>query len=258
MPVLSGYGLRKRWRYVGAYGPELMLCCARVQVGPFSQTFWAVWDRRREELHERTAPRPPLAAGEVRMDGPRVQIAARGVRAQLTLGGGEPVEALCPSGARGYGWTLKLAGVPVRGTVALPDRTVELDCLGVEDRSAGYHARRTAWHWSAGVGTLADGRPAGWNLVTGINDPPRASERAVWIDGEPAEPDPVEFEGLEGVRFADGSLLSCHAEAERARSDDLVVLRSEYRQPFGTFSGALAGHELAEGWGVMERHAALW
>ena len=34
---------------------------------------------------------------------------------------------------------------------------------------------------------------------------------------------------------------------------------SDYRQPFGTFTGTLGGGvELAEGFGVMERHTARW
>jgi hypothetical protein len=36
-------------------------------------------------------------------------------------------------------------------------------------------------------------------------------------------------------------------------------VRSRYRQPFGTFSGALPGGiELADGYGVMEEHDVWW
>jgi hypothetical protein len=39
----------------------------------------------------------------------------------------------------------------------------------------------------------------------------------------------------------------------------VVVFASDYRQPFGTFSGTLPGGvELAEGFGVMERHVVRW
>ena len=49
------------------------------------------------------------------------------------------------------------------------------------------------------------------------------------------------------------------AEAERARRDNLLVVRSVYRQPFGVFSGELPGDVvLAEGFGVMEAHDAWW
>jgi hypothetical protein len=34
---------------------------------------------------------------------------------------------------------------------------------------------------------------------------------------------------------------------------------SDYRQPFGTFTGELpGGFPLADGFGVMERHAVRW
>ena len=71
------------------------------------------------------------------------------------------------------------------------ERRIRCDARGVEDESAGYHPRHTVWSWSAGVGTLPDGREVGWNLVEGVNDPPERSERAIWVDGEPFEPGPV-------------------------------------------------------------------
>ena len=49
------------------------------------------------------------------------------------------------------------------------------------------------------------------------------------------------------------------AEATRSRRDNLLVIRSRYEQPFGTFRGTLPGGvELATGFGVMERHVAVW
>src|SRR5687768_6322918 len=65
LPLRFAGNNRKRWRYLGAYGDELMMCAARVQVGPVAQTFWAFWDRGERELHERTVTRLPGARGEV-------------------------------------------------------------------------------------------------------------------------------------------------------------------------------------------------
>ena len=191
------------------------------------------------------------------MEGPRIAIDAGAARVRLDLGDGAAVEAICPSG-KGWGWTRKRAGVPVRGTAEANGRRWDLDGLAVDDVSAGYHARHTRWHWSAGVGSAADGRPVAWNLVSGINDPPQHSERAVWVDGSPAEPAPVAFEGMEAVRFAAGGRLLFAAESERARDDNMLLLRSRYRHCFGTFAGSLDGIELAVGYGVMEEHEALW
>jgi uncharacterized protein DUF2804 len=125
---------------------------------------------------------------------------------------------------------------------------------GLVDQSAGYHARHTAWHWSAGVGTLASGEPVAWNLVDGVHDAPEASERTVWVAGEPREVGPVVFDGLHGVGG-----LRFTAVANRTHRQNRLVVRSYYEQPFGTFSGVLPGAgELREGWGVMERHEVAW
>jgi hypothetical protein len=256
MPLRWCGATRKRWRYIGLYGPELMLCAARAQIGPFGQAFWAVWDRQEGRRFAHTRMRP--GGGEVEIEGSRIELRAGDVQASLRLGEAEPVESVCRSGERGFGWTRKRAGVSVRGHVEAGGRSWEVDGLGVDDESAGYHQRHTSWHWSAGVGLDAGGRPLAWNLVSGINDPPLGSERAVWVGGEPSEPAPVSFEGLEAVRFEDSSRLAFTAESERARDDNLLLFRSRYRHRFGTFSGRLAGVELAQGFGVMEEHEAVW
>lgn len=255
MPLRRHGQTRKRWRYVAVFAAEAMVCAARAQVGPFTQSFWMLWDRHRGERFANTSIRP--GSREVRMRGPNVEIDAKSVSARLEIGESPPVESICPSGS-GWGWTRKRAGMPVRGTIEAAGRRIAIEGRGVDDESAGYHRRHTSWLWSAGVGRAVDGRALAWNLVEGINDPPERSERAVWIDGDPHEPAPVAFQGIEAIQFADGSLLSFGEECERVRRENLVLLRSDYRLRFGTFSGGLDGVEVAEGLGVMEQHDALW
>ena len=277
MPLRFAGNNRKRWRYLGAYAEEALLCAARVQVGPLGQTFWAVWDREEQRLYERTVLRAPAARGEVwseSADGERVKWApqegctvrieakhpeAGPVQASLRAGSGRWAESICPNGEGGFVWTRKRADIPVACEVRLGDRTLHFDARGIEDESAGYHPRHTVWSWSAGVGRTADGRSVGWNLVEGINDPPERSERAIWLDGEPSEPGPVTFDGLEAIGFDDGSRLAFHGECERSKDESKVFVRYTYRQPFGTFSGTLPGGvELESGLGVMEHHDATW
>jgi uncharacterized protein DUF2804 len=249
--------MRKRWRYVGVYGDRVMLCAARVELGPLPQSFWAVWDRegRHRYAHTRTLP----GGAEVALDGPIVRVSAGEVRAELRFGAGEAIEAACPSGERGYAWTRKRAGVEVTGTINAGGRSWQIDGpVGVDDVSAGYHQRHTDWLWSAGVGASEDGRAVAWNLVSGINDPQRASERAIWLDGSPSEPEPVGFAGLEAIEFADGSRLRFSVESERAREDNLLLWRSRYRHQFGSFEGSLPGVTLRRALGVMEEHSAVW
>lgn len=274
LPLLGpGRRVRKRWRYVGAFCDEFLLCAARVALGPLGQTFWAIVDRSSGEMHESTRKRAPFARGEVWSErqgggawpigseepGVVTRIQAGDVLAVLRVGEGRWAESICPNGEGGYVWTRKRIA-PIECDLRLPGgRRIEAQAFGIEDESAGYHPRRTIWSWSAGVGTAADGRALGWNLVTGVNDPPANSERAVWIDGEPFEPGPVSFdEDLGGITFEGGERLEFSAEAERHAAENLKLVAFEYRQPFGSFTGSLAGIPLAEGSGVMEYHDALW
>jgi Protein of unknown function (DUF2804) len=253
VPMRTGRPL-KRWRYVGVYGPELMVCAGLVRVAGVPQSFWAVWDRATGTLHERT--RPGHGGLELSDDGARV--AAGDVHVALALEpAGEPVEVLSPHGAAPI-WTRKLP-VRARGTVTLGSRRVALEAAGLIDESAGWHARETAWSWSAGVGTSAAGEPVAWNLVDGVHDAPQASERTIWVAGHEREAGPARFAADLGTVTAGDLDLRFTAEAERARRDRVGPFASDYRQPFGTFSGTLGdGVELAEGWGVMERHTARW
>ena len=256
MPRWRGGRPLKRWRYVGVFAEQAMLCLGDVAVGPGRQTFWAVWDRGGRVLLEHTAS---LRHGAVRLDEGHAGVRARGVELDLLLDEEPGIECVCRHG-RQYAWTRKQGGVRARGRLVLGGRELELDARAVIDDSAGYHARATAWRWSAGVGVDTDGRRVAWNLVEGINDPPARSERAVWVDGEASEPAPVRFAcDLGAVSGPDGLDLRFEAEAVRERSDNLLLVRSRYRQPFGTFTGTLPdGIALRGGLGVMERHRARW
>lgn len=254
MPPLRGGRPLKRWRYLGLYGPELMLCAGVVRIGLLPQVFWAVWDPRAGRLRERTRfVRPVVALGEQ-----RARIADGDVELDLALDARAPIEAFNPHG-REYAWTRKLGDVRARGTVRLGRARRRVDLRGIVDESAGYHARETAWRWSAGVGTDAGGRPVAWNLVDGIHDGPAHSERTVWVDGVAHEVGPVTFAG-DLSRVGGGALdLTFAGQSERRRDDDLLLFRSSYAQPFGTFSGRLGDDlALAEGYGVMERHDVRW
>jgi hypothetical protein len=251
MPLFRGRRPLKRWRYVGAYGPRVMACVGDARIGPFRQRFWAVCEPGRPVVARTT-----LGRGGVSMEGSRTRVSHDGVLIDLSVEEDGGVETR----HRDDVWTRKQAGVPVRGTIAVEGRSYDVDCLGAVDETAGYHQRHTTWTWSAGVGRSADGARIGWNLVTGVNDEPEGSERCVWVDGEPREVDPVAFEDdLSSVRFAEGGSLAFTSWGAREDHTNLLLLRSSYRQPFGTFAGTLPGGvELAEGYGVMEWHDVWW
>jgi hypothetical protein len=260
----------KRWRYVAAFGPELMLCAGDARIGPLRQRWWALAEPG-AELLERTsagsagisltgrggAGEPPDSAGVVEL-----RIAANELRAELSVetAGSHPVEVVSRSGARGWAWTRKQAGLPARVAIDLRGRRRVLELEAVIDDSVGYHARRTAWRWSTGVGRASSGEGIAWNLVTGVHDSPAANERALWVDGEPTTVAPVAIApDLGAIRFDDGAELRFRPWSAREHRTNLLLFRGAYRQPFGTFDGELPGGlALAEGYGVMEEHDVRW
>lgn len=259
MPLFRGARPLKRWRYVGVFGEKLMACAATVQVGPAHQTFWAVLQRESATIRQRTRLIPRRDALDLTPG--RLCIRDEGIMLELSLEEEVGIEATCPHG-QAYVWTRKQAGVRARGVLTVgANPPLEVDGLAVIDDTAGYHARVTEWRWAAGVGAGPDGTPLAFNLVEGVNDPPSGSERAVWVAGVPHEAPPVRFShDLGTIASEDGaSELRFHAEAERRRSENLLLVRSDYRAPFGSFSGTLPGGiPLANGLGVVEHHRARW
>jgi Protein of unknown function (DUF2804) len=258
MPLFRRTRPLKRWRYVGVFGEQFMVCAASVHVGPARQTFWAVFERTSGLVVERTRLIPRREALDLTPGGLQIRDAA--VLLDLTLEEDDGIETICPHG-RSYVWTHKQAGVRAHGTLVLGVRPpLAIDALAVIDDTAGYHARVTEWWWAAGVGRGPDGTPLAFNLVQGVNDPLSGSERAVWVAGVPREASPVRFSGdLRSIASDDGSELRFAPEAERSRRENLLLLRSDYRAPFGSFSGTLPGGiPLAHAFGVVEHHRARW
>jgi hypothetical protein len=233
----------KRWRWVGVFSPELMLCVGDARVGPLPRRWWAV-----------ALPDGTLRGGARGVSVSLGRVWVEGV-IDIALDENDGIEVTSPAERGGWIWTCKQGGVPARGMVELDGRAYDIDAPAIVDDSVGYHDRRTAWRWSAGVGNAEDGAPVAWNLVDGIHDAPGASERRVWRGGEAVEVDPVEF----AADLSRVASLSFTAWATREENVNLLLFRSRYRQPFGTFSGELPdGTRLRDGYGVMEEHDALW
>ncbi len=255
-PWLRGLRLRKHWRYVGIWSDQVSVCAARVNVGPVPQEFWGVWDRSDRTMHEHTR----LRAGRVHLSPGQIVVRDGPNHLDLTLeeDPATAFEVVTPVG-RGWTWTRKQA-VRAYGTATLDGQLLPIEGVALIDDNDGYHPRFTHWWWSGGTTRLSDGRQATWSVIVGLNDRVPYQENTLWIDGEPTPIGPVRFHpDLRSLTFTDGSMLHFSAEAERASTVDLFVIRSAYRQPFGTFRGTLPGGlEVERGYGVMEDHRALW
>jgi hypothetical protein len=246
MPLLRRGRPLKRWRYVALYRPDFMLCVGDARVAGIPQRWWAV-----------ALPDGSLVEGSsgVCFSPGRARVDSVELELDLALKEGPGVEVASPHG-RSWIWTRKQAPVHARGRVRSAVGSWEVD--GDEafiDESAGYHARRTTWRWSAGIGRAVDGRSVAWNLVAGVHDAPVASERTLWLDGVPSELPALQFaEDLS--RVGDLEFTPWAAREDHSRR---LFFRSDYLQPFGSFSGSLPGGvELASAHGVTEWHDVRW
>lgn len=239
----------KQWRWVGAFTDEVLLCAATARIGGLPVSWWAVWDRRTRTLVEHTVrlQRRVVVTAEA------VLVADPPHRMELRITDGPAVETVSPHG-RAWIWTRKRPAT-VSGEAVVGERRFALrDAPAFVDESAGYHARETRWRWSAGVGTTAGGASVAWNLVTGVHDAERASERTVWLDGVPHH--------VPALPFADDLStvgdLAFTAEATRAHKENRLILATDYVQPFGSFAGTLPVAGAITGLGVMESQSVRW
>ena len=240
LPLFRGLRPLKRWRYLGVYGPDVQMCVGIARIGGAYQAFWAVHNRITDAFRDRAAlwPIAHFDSNSVRIPGVNLKYERAG----------DPIEVVSLHGKYPI-WTRKS---PVRVTGTIDD--LDIDSHGLVDESAGHHARVTQWSWSAGCGTSESGKAVTWNLVDGVHDAPSNSERTIWVDGVPREVEPLEF----AADLSRVGELEFQAEAERSRHDRMILIDSKYRQPFGTFTGSLAGVTLRDGYGVMESHDVRW
>ena len=236
----------KAWRYVAFFAPELMACLAQIHIGPFGDSFWAVWDRGAGLFWQ---GRRRVSTGDS-----AAAICAPGVELELGFASAPGMETICRAGSL-YAWTAKRAPLSATATLRSGGAPRHYEGQVLVDDTAAYYPRHTSWYWSAGVGHSPSGQSLAWNLVNGVNDPPRGSERTVWVNGVAHEPPPSAFAAdlstVDGLRFTPEAMLR--------RRVNLGLVRSDYRQPMGTFAGTLPGGlAVCDGLGVMEYHDAWW
>ena len=182
MPARLGTRPLKAWRYIGVFGPELMICVAAVRIGRARQSFWAVWDREGRRLHERTW----LSAGGVRLSPGQARRQRRSRGALRSRSRRVPASRPSAADGAGYAWTRKQGGIARHRHGGAGRRAPAAGRRRGDHRRHGrLLPRHTRWRWCAGVGAATDGRPLAWNLVDGVNDPP-GRQRADGLGGRRA------------------------------------------------------------------------
>lgn len=284
----SARGRVRRWSYAAAGDARVQLGVAVVDLGPVAAAFAWCWDGQRLHRwerkglggrHARVGATPDVPAWfvrgassvEVAADGTfAVDVPVEGGRLHARIDVAPTTAAVLSTRTPGGGWnvTRKAAGEPATGVVKVAGVTHRLDGASWRDWTSGRQDRRTVWRWAAGAGRDDEHRRrVGLNASTGMNGT-RPGENVVWWDGIPY---PLALSHLEPV--ADGAAgrwrlagegwdLRFEPVAVRAATENLLVVRSRYVQPIGSFRGTLPGPDGAPIavtiHGVTEDHAATW
>ena len=185
----------------------------------------------------------------------------------------QPLQANRPTSGDTFSFTHKVTGLPVDGAAKLGDTLYSFDPtkdFAVVDYTFGFPAYHTVWNWASFSGYADDGTLVGLNLVDPIQDD-TINENGMWIGGKLHQLgkanysfDPEDTLKPWKVTTADGSVdLTFTPLGKRQQSINMLVLSSQFQQPFGTFSGTLRTKDgqvytVTNLPGVVEDHEAKW
>jgi len=294
----------KHFQYIGAVSDDLFVGCAIADAGLVVNVFAYMFDphTRRMQKHGWESPlgrgfsyNPDPDCGVSRLSSRQGSVTMKAERApdgdaqtktlQVELGSDlfidlsfedgspfEPMRICTQTGACGWTYAQKVAGVPARGSIRGRLGEFDLQEIGAfahHDFTAGYLRPETSWHWACLSGVTAGGESLGLNVSCGVNET-AFTENCIWCDGRLLKVDTVFFD------FDDDDLnqpwkITSHDGNVDLRFTPLGAYRSErnawiaavsFHQLFGRFDGVLRceGRDVAiEGMhGFAERQYLKW
>lgn len=293
----------KRWRFVGLYAPNLTVGLAVVHTGYLGSSFFFVYDHQEKRLYEAEGTSPfalgttisdharkgeavfrgrKLHASIRYDDETQIEVKAETPKGEVSLSARiderlstlTPHQTITPTPTPGrFTCTHKAAGMPAWGELRLAGKAIPLareTTFAVTDHTVGVHDAHWEWRWACFGGLAKNGQRVGLNLVEPVFDPVN-QENALWIDGRHYPVSAARFSLNPKAPLEPWHMVSEDGQVdlhfvpigERAKTLNVGLLLSAYRQPFGHFSGLLrpaGGPSLEiEGLsGVVELHEARW
>lgn len=290
----------KHFQYIGAVSNDLFVGCAIADAGLLVNTFAYVFDPRTGKLCKRGWERP-LGRGFTYNPDPdngtsqflgsrgSVTISAQGEsgekRLQVDLGDDFQIDLsfveapsfdtlrICTqTGAAGWTYAQKVAGVPAQGTVRCSLGEFDLaalDAFAHHDFTAGYLRPETSWYWACLSGRAASGEVVGFNLSSGVNES-GVTENCLWFDGKMFKVDSVLLECNEDdldqpwrISSHDGAVaLEFKPMGAYRAQRNLGFAGNNFHQLFGRFDGVIrcGDREIAvsDMGGFAERQYLKW
>ncbi len=289
----------KHFQYMGAVSDKLFVGCAIADAGLLVNSFAYAFDPRSRQLCKRGWERPlgrgfaynpdpddgvsrfTGARGSVTMTAvqgrheKRLQVELDDLEIDMAFVDAPPFETLricTQTGATGWTYAQKVAGVPATGTVrcALGEFNLEeINAYAHHDFTAGYLRAQTNWYWACLSGRAASGEVIGCNLSSGVNES-GVTENCLWCDGRLFKVDSVLLECDEDdlerpweISSHDGAvaLVFTPLGAYRARRN-LWLAGNNFQQLFGRFDGVIRCGEreivVRDMGGFAERQYLKW
>jgi hypothetical protein len=227
----------------------------------FIPDLWAPWEFRSGQRNWSVQPMPGASGWHFALSGKRLKFDFRLRHAFPGL------TAIAPAEDRPFHSTFKLAAMPLEGELSFDGQPIPLgSATAVVDFTLGYPARRIRWNWACLTGKTEDGKSVGINVVAHFNE---GLENALWIDGAVTPLSQVQFHLGRNRRAdtwridsADEKIdIEFQPEGARAENIRLGLIRSQFVQPFGKFTGTIRQNGRAlkvSGFGIVEDHHALW
>lgn len=285
----------KRWEYLGLCNNDIIFGIAVVRLGYMCNLFAYLFERRSARTCEfdiLTRGAAAIFEGNslkgsisfksgktaVRMTSEPETITVEGtIKGELSINLSfakyqEPLVCLSRVGLKGFNYTHKEGGIPVRGTIGhkgLSWDIQEAQSFGIRDYTLGYLARQTFWNWASGGGWDNNGNRIGFNLVQGVNET-GFTENGFWVNGRLVKVDVVDFRYDDlnllqpwRIESNDGRVrLRFLPAGKRSANIHVGLIVSKFHQPFGRFEGTLEDGgqvwELQDVSGFTEEHYAKW
>lgn len=286
-----------QFQFFGLTSPDLIIGCAIVNLRLLANCFFYIYEPAKDQLHEWSLLQP-LALGchtpttpdqgrfsfkkgksEVSMQAVgkqrHLEIDVRGqLRLQATLTephAFQPLRLCSRAGYDGWVYTQKANALPVTGELDFQGQKHHLSGLGGGyDWTIGFMRRETFWNWASCSTLLADGSSFGFNLAAGVNET-SYTENVFWYNHHASLLAPIQFhfqrENPLEPWFIQTADQRFYAEFQphglRRERVQAVLLASNFRQVFGTFSGYFYDAddrkvEFGPCWGFCEDHYARW
>lgn len=153
---------------------------------------------------------------------------------------------------KAFYYNQKIVGFRAKGVVKYGDEVIEFNesnTVGILDWGRGVWTYKNTWIWSSASGYVS-GHKFGFNLGCGFGDTTSATENMLFYDGYSNKLEEVKFElptdnkgridynGNWKIYSEDGRLDLMFTPILNRHSDtNLLVLRSNQNQVFGTFNG---------------------